>query len=140
MVRLRIGDCDYSQKILLVRQGKGRKDPVTLLSDAAYEIVRKYIEQQKPDPWLFPGQTSDRHLTERSIQKVFEKALSTSGVTKKVSIHALRHFFATHLLESGIDLRYIQELLGHQSFRTTERYTHVSVKDIRRIQSPLDQK
>ncbi|MCL6603729.1 MAG: tyrosine-type recombinase/integrase [Paenibacillus sp.] len=103
VVRLRIGDCDPSRTILLVRQGKGRKDRITLLSDAAYEIVRKYIEQQKPDPWLFPGQTLCQHLTERSAQKVFEKALSTCGVTKEVSIHALRHFFATHLPQSGID-------------------------------------
>ncbi|WP_179036964.1 tyrosine-type recombinase/integrase [Paenibacillus sp. URB8-2] len=138
VVRLRIEDCDNARKVLRVRQGKGRKDRITLLSDAAYQLVRKYVEQEKPEPWLFPGQTPGRHLTERSVQKVFEKALSASGVMKKLGIHALRHSFATHLLENGIDLRYIQELLGHQSSRTTERYTHVSVKDIRRIQSPLD--
>lgn len=138
VVRLRIEDCDHARKVLRVRQGKGRKDRITLLSDAAYQLVRKYVEQEKPEPWLFPGQTPGRHLTERSVQKVFEKALSVSGVMKRVGIHALRHSFATHLLDNGIDLRYIQELLGHQSSRTTERYTHVSVKDIRRIQSPLD--
>ncbi|QDA28348.1 integrase [Paenibacillus polymyxa] len=77
-------------------------------------------------------------MTERSAQKVFEKALAEAGIRKQVSIHSLRHFFATHLLENGIDLRYIQELLGHQSVRTTERYTHVSRRDIGRIQSPLD--
>lgn len=138
VVRLRIEDCDHARQVLRVRQGKGRKDRITLLSDAAFRLVRKYIDQEKPEPWLFPGQTPGRHLTERSVQKVFEKALSASGVMKQVGIHALRHSFATHLLENGIDLRYIQELLGHQSSRTTERYTHVSVKDIRRIQSSLD--
>lgn len=88
---------------------------------------------------MFPGQHPDRHVTERTVQKVFEQARNTSGIQKKVSIHVLRHSFATHLLEGGIDIRFIQELLGHQSVQTTERYTHVSVKDIRKIKSPLDQ-
>jgi site-specific recombinase XerD len=88
---------------------------------------------------MFPGQHPDRHITERTVQKVFEQARVASGIQKKVSIHALRHSFATHLLEGGIDIRFIQELLGHQSVCTTEKFTHVSVKDIRRIKSPLDQ-
>lgn len=138
VVRLRIQDFDYERRTLLVRQGKGRKDRVTVLSDHAVEIVKRYIRQDAPDQWLFPGQNKTSHLTERSAQKIFEHALAVSGINKKVSIHALRHSFATHLLEGGIDLRYIQELLGHQSSRTTERYTHVSVKNIRRIKSPLD--
>lgn len=78
-------------------------------------------------------------MTERSVQKIFGHVLFSTGITKKVTVHSLRHSFATHLLEGGIDIRYIQELLGHQSSRTTERYTHVSVKDVRRIKSPLDQ-
>ncbi|UJF35506.1 tyrosine-type recombinase/integrase [Paenibacillus hexagrammi] len=139
VVRLRLQDFDIERKTLLIRQGKGRKDRLTLLSDTALEIVQRYSQQQKPEVWLFPGQTSGRHLTERSVQKVFEQALAVSGVRKEVSVHSLRHSFATHLLEGGTDIRYIQELLGHQSTRTTERYTHVSVKDIRRIKSPLDQ-
>ncbi|WP_259347986.1 tyrosine-type recombinase/integrase [Paenibacillus polymyxa] len=93
---------------------------------------------ERPEDWLFPRQREGRHLTERSAQKVFEKALAEAGIRKQVSIHSLRHSFATHLLENGIDLRYIQELLGHQSVRTTERYTHVSRRDIGRIKSPLD--
>ncbi|WP_261302918.1 tyrosine-type recombinase/integrase [Paenibacillus andongensis] len=95
------------------------------MSDTAFEIVQQYSQQEKPEVWLFPGQTEGRHLTERSVQKNFEQALVSSGVRKKVSVHSLRHSFATHLLEGGIDIRYIQELLGHQSTRTTERYTHV---------------
>jgi site-specific recombinase XerD len=98
-----------------------------------------YVEQAKPVLWLFPGQTEGKHLTERSVQKIFDHALSLSGVMKDVSIHALRHSFATHLLEGGIDIRYIQELSGHQSTKTTERYTHVSIKGVRRIKIPLDQ-
>ncbi|WP_410511543.1 tyrosine-type recombinase/integrase [Paenibacillus sp. BR2-3] len=132
-------DLDKDRKTLHVRQGKGRKNRLTLLSDSAFKVVQQYIQQEKPEDWLFPGQTKGRHLTERSVQKLFERAVESSGITKKVSVHSLRHSFATHLLEGGIDIRYIQELLGHQSTRTTERYTHVSVKDVRRIQSPLDQ-
>ncbi|MCQ4088454.1 tyrosine-type recombinase/integrase [Saccharibacillus sp. JS10] len=138
VVRLRPEDCDWERNVVKVRQGKGRKDRQTLLSETASAVLKPYMEQEKPEGWLFPGQREGRHLTERSAQKVFEKALLQSGITKEVSIHSLRHSFATHLLENGIDLRYIQELLGHQSVRTTERYTHVSRRDIGRIQSPLD--
>ncbi|QYR19648.1 site-specific integrase [Paenibacillus sp. sptzw28] len=139
VVRLRLQDFDKERKTLRIRQGKGRKDRLTLLSDTALEIFLRYYHQEKPEIWMFPGQNEGRHLTERSVQKIFEQALVASGVPKKVSIHSLRHSFATHLLEGGIDIRYIQELLGHQSTRTTERYTHVSIKDVRRIKSPLDQ-
>ncbi|WP_052339900.1 tyrosine-type recombinase/integrase [Gorillibacterium massiliense] len=139
VVRLRLQDFDHERKTLWVRQGKGRKDRLTLLSQTAFEVVQSYLQQQALTTWLFPGQIEGRHLSERSAQKVFEQALANSGVHKKVSIHALRHSFATHLLEGGIDIRYIQELLGHKSSRTTEIYTHVSVKDVRRIKSPLDQ-
>lgn len=100
--------------------------------------MEKYIDEYRPNRWLFPGQSSDRHLTERSVKKFFEEARQRAGIMKKVSIHALRHSFATHLLENGTDLRYIQELLGHTSAHTTQRYTHVSMKNIQRIQSPLD--
>lgn len=138
VVRLKLPDVDVERRIVKVRQGKGRKDRFTILSDAAYQLLQKYIELHKPEKWLFPGQTAGSHLNERSVQKMFEQVLSRSGIKKKVSIHVLRHSFATHLLEGGTDLRYIQELLGHQSSRTTERYTHVTVKDARRIKSPLD--
>lgn len=139
VVRLKTQDIDFERKTLRVSQGKGRKDRLTLLSDTAMDIVQPYLQQEKPEKWMFPGQHPERHITERTVQKVFEQARAASGIKKRVSIHALRHSFATHLLEGGIDIRFIQELLGHQSVRTTERYTHVSVKDIRRIKSPLDQ-
>lgn len=139
VVRLKTQDIDFERKTLRVSQGKGQKDRLTLLSDTAMDIVQPYLQQEKPEKWMFPGQHPERHITERTVQKVFEQARTASGIQKKVSIHALRHSFATHLLEGGIDIRFIQELLGHQSVRTTERYTHVSVKDIRRIKSPLDQ-
>ncbi|WP_245640216.1 tyrosine-type recombinase/integrase [Paenibacillus dakarensis] len=138
VVRLTLSDIDEERRIVKVRQGKGRKDRFTILSEAAFMVLQEYMKVHTFEKWLFPGQPEGSHLTERSVQKVFTQALQRSGITKKVSIHVLRHSFATHLLEAGTDLRYIQELLGHQSSRTTERYTHVSVKDARRIKSPLD--
>lgn len=97
-----------------------------------------YAEKERPEKWLFAGSQPGRHLTERAVQKVFDKTKEKAGIMKDVSVHTLRHSFATHLLESGTDLRYIQELLGHASTKTTEIYTHVSKRDIGRIQSPLD--
>jgi site-specific recombinase XerD len=138
VVRLCPEDVDADRKTVKVRQGKGRKDRFTLLSDVAFAVLQEYIKAAQPDGWLFPGQNHGRHLTERTVQKVFEQALAGSGVRKAASVHTLRHSFATHLLEGGTDLRYIQELLGHESSKTTQRYTHVSVKDVSRIQSPLD--
>ena len=85
-----------------------------------------------------PGKKGNTHLTVRSVEKIFEAAVKRAGIAKEVSVHSLRHSFATHLLESGVDLRYIQELLGHKSSKTTEIYTHVSNKDIGKIRSPLD--
>ncbi|MEK3881250.1 tyrosine-type recombinase/integrase [Paenibacillus sp. PL2-23] len=138
VVRLRLDDVDIGRRSLRIKQAKGRKDRYTLLSDQAFHLVQVYVKTYSPQTWLFPGQDPNSHLTERSAQRLFERALEASGINKKVSIHSLRHSFATHLLESGVDLRYIQELLGHQSPRTTQIYTHVTSKDLRRIRSPLD--
>ncbi|XID95010.1 tyrosine-type recombinase/integrase [Paenibacillaceae bacterium WGS1546] len=138
VVRLRLSDIDRARKTLRVRQSKGRKDRITLLSDAALEVLDLYLREYSPSVWLFPGQDPRRHLTERTVQKVFEQALKAAHIAKDVSVHALRHSFATHLLEDGIDIRYIQELLGHRSLQTTEIYTHVAVKDALNIASPLD--
>ncbi|WP_339817346.1 tyrosine-type recombinase/integrase [Paenibacillus sp. FSL R7-0216] len=140
VVRLRITDIDPVRGILRVRQGKGKKDRHTLLSQTAWDMIKKYVKAERLSTslWLFPGQHPGSHLHQRSLQKVFKEALQTSGVMKQVGIHVLRHSFATHLLENGTDLRYIQELLGHANPSTTERYTHVSTKNLKRIQSPLD--
>ena len=88
--------------------------------------------------WLFTGAQPDKHITERTVQHIFEKACGNAGIKKDVSVHSMRHSFATHLLEGGTDLRYIQELLGHASSKTTEIYIHVSKQNIGSIQSPLD--
>jgi integrase/recombinase XerD len=138
VVRLKLQDIDRERRMVHVRQGKGKKDRYTLLSMSALNMLDIYIKREHPDEWLFPGNDRDQHISERSVQKIFEKARSLSNIHKEISVHTLRHSFATHLLEAGTDLRYIQELLGHQSSKTTEIYTHVSTKDVSRIQSPLD--
>ncbi|MDD3350831.1 MAG: site-specific integrase [Eubacteriales bacterium] len=138
VVRLKVNDLDQDRMLLRVEQGKGRKDRYTLLSQVAVDLVNKYIEREEPEVRLFPGGKEDHFITERTVQKVFRDACDRAGIRKDVSVHTLRHSFATHLLESGTDIRYIQELLGHSSSKTTEIYTHVSNNSIRKIRSPLD--
>lgn len=138
VVSLRVEDIDSNRMLIHVRQGKGRKDRYTLLSPIALEVLREYARKYRLNGWLFPGGPADTHIAERTAQRVFEVSRDRAGIKKDVSIHTLRHSFATHLLEGGTDLRYIQELLGHKNTKTTEIYTHVSVQDIRRIHSPLD--
>ena len=139
VVRLKPPDIDSQRMLIRVHQGKGAKDRYTLLSQAILTDLRAYWLKYQPQKWLFPGGRIDRHLTERSVQKVFARAVQAAGIHKPVTTHCLRHSFATHLLESGTDLRYIQELLGHASPKTTQIYTHVSRKDLAQITSPLDQ-
>jgi site-specific recombinase XerD len=138
VVRLKQEDIDSDRGLIHVRQGKGRKDRFTLLSQVALETLRIYFKEYRPVKWLFPGAQPGRHLTERAVQKIFDQGCEKVGIKKDVSVHSLRHSFATHLLEGGTDLRYIKELLGHVNIKTTEIYTHVTERDIRRIQSPLD--
>lgn len=138
VVNLKINDIDSQRMLIHVKQAKGRKDRYTLLSTVTLEMLRQYAKQCRLKDWLFPGEIEGKHLSERSVQKVFETACQRAGIIKDVSIHSLRHSFATHLLEAGTDLRYIQELLGHRSSKTTEIYTHVSEKNIARIKSPAD--
>lgn len=137
LINLRINDIDSEKMRVFVRGGKGKKDRVTILSVKALNVLREYFKKHKPKVYLFEGQSGDKYTTS-SLRKVFQKALKSAGITKKVNLHALRHSFATHLLESGVDLRYIQELLGHNSSRTTEIYTHITHKGWEKIQSPLD--
>lgn len=138
VVRLRITDIDSDRMLIHIVQGKGRKDRYSALSQTALEVQKEYVKRYKPEEWLFPGDDENKHITERTVQRVFENIKDKAGIHKKVSVHSLRHSFATHLLEGGVDLRYIQELLGHQSSKTTEIYTHVTEKGIMNIQSPLD--
>ncbi|MCL2186739.1 MAG: tyrosine-type recombinase/integrase [Treponema sp.] len=138
VVTLKREHIDLSRKVIYVRQGKGRKDRSTLLSEKAAIFLKEYYNFFDTEKWLFPGQPLSHHLSIRSAQHIFDKALRRTGIHKKISIHSLRHAFATHLLESGTDIRYIQTLLGHANVRTTERYTHVARRSALNIKSPLD--
>jgi len=137
VIALKKEHIDFSRKTVLVYGAKGRKDRITLLADRAAAFIEEYCKRFNITSWLFPGQDGG-HLHVRSAQNIFEKAASNTGIQKNVSIHSLRHSFATHLLEAGTDIKYIQALLGHSNLRTTERYTHIARKSILRIQSPLD--
>jgi site-specific recombinase XerD len=137
VVALKKADIDFARKTILIRAGKGRKDRYTLLSDRAARFIADYCSLHRINNWLFPGQSST-HLSIRSAQSIFEKAIQKAGISKTVSIHSLRHTFATHLLENGTDIKYIQSLLGHVSLRTTQRYTHIARRHVLKIQSPLD--
>jgi len=100
--------------------------------------LSEYLDKYKPLKWLFLGARKEKHISTRTVQAIFEQARERAGIEKEVSVHSLRHSFATHLLEGGTDLRYIQELLGHKSSKTTEIYTYVSNRDLNKIKSPLD--
>jgi site-specific recombinase XerD len=138
VVALRKEHIDFSRKTVFVYAGKGRKDRYTLLSDRAAQFIREYCSLYSVKDWLFTGQNPRSHLSIRSAQNIFEKALRNTPIKKSVSIHSLRHAFATHLLENGIDIKSIQNLLGHASLKTTARYTHVARKNVLKIKSPLD--
>lgn len=138
VVRLRPGDLDAERGLLRVRMGKGRKDRYTLLAHRAREAVDTYLAAFPTEKWLFPGARPGSHLTTRSVQRVVREAAGAAGITKRVTAHTLRHSFATHLLERGTNLRIIQDLLGHQSARTTQVYTHVASSTLESVRSPLD--
>lgn len=139
VVRLKIPDIDSDRKMIHLRGAKGKKDRYTLLADSIVQNLRDYYKKYRPQEFLFEGGNGRQHYSERSVQAVFARAAHKAGIRKNVSVHSLRHSFATHLLEGGTDLRYIQELLGHGSTRTTEIYTHVSRRVLGKIASPLDQ-
>jgi integrase/recombinase XerD len=138
LINLRPTDIDSKRGIVIIRQSKGKKDRIAPLSPKILEMLRGYYIGYKPKTWLFEGQIENTKYDERSLSNVLKQALTKSNISKPVSLHWLRHSYATHLLESGTDLRYIQELLGHSSSKTTEIYTHVSTKSIQQIKSPFD--
>lgn len=137
LINVKIKDIDSNRMQIRVEQGKGKKDRYSLLSTKLLEKLRKYYVEYKPKVWLFEG-ASGKQYSPRSIQSIMQKATKKAGIKKKVSVHSLRHSFATHLLENGTDLRYIQSLLGHESSKTTEVYTHITTKGFDQIISPLD--
>jgi site-specific recombinase XerD len=138
VIRLRTSDLDVERGLLRVHKGKGSKDRYTLLAQRAVEAVRLYRDAYPTEGWLFPGSRPQRHLSERSVQRVVKNAAAAAGLSKEVTTHTLRHSFATHLLEGGTNLRIIQELLGHKSSQTTQIYTHVTTATLESVRSPLD--
>lgn len=137
LIEMKIQAIDSKRMLIHIHNAKGNKDRVVPLSETALLLLREYFRAYKPKEYLFEGQDGGKY-SERSLALVLKKACETAGIGKNVNLHMLRHSYATHLLEGGTDLRYIQELLGHKSSRTTEIYTHVSKDAIRKIISPLD--
>lgn len=142
LINLPLKAIDSKRMQIRIEGAKGKKDRYTILSKKILELLRIYFKEYTPHYYLFEGQRSTREkplpYSERSIQAILEKAVTLAGIQKHVTAHTLRHSFATHLLENGTDLRYIQSLLGHGSSKTTEIYTHVTTKGFNQIQSPLD--
>lgn len=138
VVDLRVADIDSRRMIIRICQGKGRKDRDVMLSPRLLTVLRAYWKAARPKDWLFPGRVPGRPITDGSVNRICIRAAENSGLGKHITIHTLRHSFATHLLEAGTDLRTIQVLLGHRSLRTTAIYTHVSAAALQATQSPLD--
>lgn len=136
-LNLKVNDIDSQRNLIMIRQGKGHKDRIVGLSPKILELLRKYYHQYKPSDYLFVGQKGGSY-SQSSIRAVFRRACKKAGIKKQVRIHSLRHSYATHLLESGTDIRYIQDILGHKDPKTTMIYTHVSNKNIKNITSPFD--
>jgi len=138
IINLKLTDLDSRDRIVTIRDSKGRKDRVLPVPDNLFDLIVQYYRAVKPEIWLIEGQKPGTKYSATSLQNIFKKYLAKVKKNHNFTLHSLRHSYATHLLESGTDLRYIQELLGHKSSKTTEIYTHVSMKNLKNIQNPID--
>jgi len=138
VANLKVSDIDRERMTLRVEQGKGQRDRTVMLSPRLLELLREWWKAARPQVWLFPGQNPINPVTPRQLNRAVTAAKTLAGITKRVSPHTLRHSFATHLLEQGVDIRVIQVLLGHAKLETTALYTRVAVNTVRDIESPLD--
>lgn len=138
VVTLKVSDIDSTRMVIRVEQGKGRKDRYVMLSPQLLELLRAWWRAGRPQGWLFPGQNRVNPLTPRQLNRACHAAARLAEIDKPVSLHTLRHSFATHLLEQNVDIRVIQVLLGHTKLDTTARYTRVATQLIRTVMSPLD--
>jgi site-specific recombinase XerD len=137
-MKIKMRDFDLDRRMIVVHQGKGQKDRCTLLSEKLIPVLKKQLSLKKSSDYLFTGAGGKGHLTSESAEKIIKKAAESASITKKVSCHCLRHSFATHLLETGTNIRYIQELLGHTRLETTQIYTKVANNNLQNIKSPLE--
>src|SRR5262249_23436352 len=137
-ITLTVRDIDSARMVICVRQGKGRKDRYTVLSKQLLGILRDYWQHSRPLHWLFPGRNPSRPVTKRALQLACRRAAAAAGLSKPVTVHTLRHSFATHLLEQGVDIRVIQDLLGHRHIKSTAGYARVAIDMTRQVQSPLE--
>ena len=138
VAKLKVSDIDSQRMTLRVEQGKGQRDRYVMLSPQLLELLRDWWRAARPQVWLFPGQNPINPVTPRQLNRAVTAAKNLAGISKRVSPHTLRHSFATHLLEQGVDIRVIQVLLGHAKLETTALYTRVAVNTVRDIESPLD--
>lgn len=137
VISLRVKDINIEELTIHLKNAKGKKDRITIFPEKLKVDIKNLIAEKNKNDFMFASERGGK-LTTRTAQKVFTKALKKAGVKKDATFHSLRHSFATHLLENGVDVRYIQELLGHQNIRTTQRYTQVTNPSIKNIKSPLD--
>lgn len=137
LTNLIIRDIDSASMTVTVRQGKGNRDRVVVLSEKLLILLRDYFKKYKPKEYLFEGKTGGKY-SERSVQQILKQTLVKAKIDKQGSVHTLRHSYATHLIEQGTDIRFVQELLGHKSIKTTLIYTHLTDITKRKIKSPLD--
>ena len=136
---LQVSDIDSQRMRIHVRSGKGKKDRYVMLGESLLALLRQYYQAVRPKgEYLFPGQKPQRHISATAVSLVLRKVIREAGLSKKVTMHTLRHCFATHLLEAGTDIRILQVLLGHSSIRTTLRYTHITDRLIQKLVSPVD--
>jgi integrase/recombinase XerD len=138
VVKLTIADINSDRMQIFIARAKGKKDRMVPLSVHTLQVLREYFKAYRPKTWLFEGLEADKPYSVRSAQQLFKEAYGKIGLPRNMSFHSLRHSFATHLLEQGTDIKYIQALLGHNDIKTTMRYTHVSNKAVHAIESPLD--
>ena len=144
VVSLKVTDIDSERQVIRVEQGKGRKDRYAMLSDDVLNLLRDWWRaghekgMMLPGGWLFPGRDPINHLTTRQLARLFQSAVEAAGIDKRVSLHTLRHCFATHLLEQKVDIRVIQVLLGHAKLNTTAHYSRVDSRTLKAVKSPLE--
>lgn len=138
LIKLRLQDIQWDRSQVFIEGGKGKKDRIVMLGDVMKNMLQEYVEEYRPSYWLFEGQQKNTPYSANSLNQIVKRAAKHAGITQKVTTHTLRHCFATHLLESGTNIRLIQELLGHNDIKTTLVYTHISKMSVAAVQSPLD--